>query len=66
MGFVNWYSGWHEAFTVPDETAETVAHLQLVEIIPKYSTPLQIVTDDGSENINRFMIHKLQEIIIIY
>ena len=26
IGFVDWYSGWPEAFTVPDKTAETVVH----------------------------------------
>ena len=54
-GLVEWYSGWHEAFAMPDKTAETVAHLLLEEIIPRYGTPLQIVRDNGSENINRVM-----------
>ena len=44
--------------------AETVAQLLLEEIIPRYSTPLHIVTDNGSENINRVMKHTLQEINI--
>ena len=50
--FVDWYSGWPEAFCCPYKTAETIADLQLEEIIPRYSTPLQIVTNNGSENIN--------------
>ena len=49
--FVDWYSGWPEAFTVPDKTAETVVHLLLEEIIPRYSTPLQRVTDIGSKKL---------------
>ena len=52
IGFVYWYSGWPEAFTVPDKTAETVAHLLLEGRMPRYSTPLQIVTDSVGENIN--------------
>ena len=32
IGFVNWYSGWHKAFAVPDKTAENVAHLLLDKI----------------------------------
>ena len=52
---MDYYSGWHEA--VPDKTAEIVAQLLLEEIIPKCSTSLQIVTDNGSENINRVMKH---------
>ena len=58
--FVDWYSGWPEAFSVPEKTAKPAAHL-LEEMIPRYSTPLQIVTDNGSENINRVMKHTLQE-----
>ena len=61
LKFVDWYSGWSEAFTFPDKTAETVAHLLLEEIIPRYSTHLQTVTDYGSENIDRIMKHTLQE-----
>ena len=50
---MDWYSGWPAAFAVPEKTAETVAHLLLEEIISRFRTPLQIVTDNGSENINR-------------
>ena len=64
IGFVDWYSGWPEVFAVPDKTAETVAHLLLEEIIPRYSTTLQIVTDNSSDNINRVMKHTLQEMTI--
>ena len=53
IGFIDWYSGSLEAFAVPDKTSETVAHLILEEIIPKYSTPLQIFT----ENVNGNEIH---------
>ena len=56
-GFVDWYSGWLEAFTVPDKTAEEVAHFFLEEITSGYSTPFQIVTDNGSANINRVKKH---------
>ena len=64
--FADRYSGWPGAFPVLDKTAETVAHLLLEEITPWYSTPVQIVTDNGSENINRVMKHTLQEINISY
>ena len=59
VGFVDWYSGWAEAFLVPDKSAETIAHLLLEEIIPRYSTPLQLVTDNGTENVNKVMQHLL-------
>ena len=62
--FVDCYSGCPEAFAVPDKTAETVVYLLLEEIMPKYSTPDQLVTNNGSENINRLMKQTLQEMNI--
>ena len=60
IGFVDWYSGWCEAFAVPDKTAESVAHLLIDEIIPRFGTPLEIVTDNGTENVNQTMKHTLE------
>ena len=53
IAFVDWYSGWPEAFAVPDKTAETVAHLIIEEIFPRFGCILKLVTDSGSENVNR-------------
>ena len=53
VGFVDWYSGYPDAFAVPDKSADTIAHLIIEEIFPRYATPLEIVTDNGSENVNR-------------
>ena len=53
IAFVDWFSGWPEAFAVPDKTADTVAHLLIEEIFPRFGCPLQIVTDNGSENVKR-------------
>ena len=61
ISFVDWYSGWPEAFPVPDKSSETVAHLIIDEIIPRHSTPLQIVSDNGSENENKVIKHTLEE-----
>ena len=47
IAFVDWFSGWPEAFAVPDKTADTVAHLLIEEIFPRFGCPLQIVTDNG-------------------
>ena len=51
VGFVDWYSGFPEAFAVPDKCADTIAHLIIEEIFPRYGAPLEIVTDNGSENV---------------
>lgn len=53
MGFVDLYSGWPEAFAVPDKTAATIAHLIIEEVFPRYGAPLEIITDNGTENENR-------------
>ena len=60
IGFVDWYSGWCEAFAVPDKTAENVAHLLIDEIIPRFGTPIEIVTDNDTENVNSVMKHTLE------
>ena len=36
IAFVDWFSGWPEAFAVPDKTADTVAHLLIEEIFPRF------------------------------
>ena len=60
IAFVDWYSGWPEAFTVPDKTAETIAHLIINEIFPRFGCPLGLVTDNGSENCNKVVKETLE------
>lgn len=57
VGFINLFSGWPEAFAVPDKKAENIAHLVIEEIFPRYGAPLQIITDNGTENENRIGRH---------
>ena len=64
IAFVDWFSGWPEAFAVPDKTADTVAHLLLENIFPRFGCPLQIVTDNGSENVNKVMKDVLETLNI--
>lgn len=47
---VDLFFGWPEAFCVPDNTAETVAHLLIEEIFSRLGCPLQIVTDEITGN----------------
>lgn len=53
IAFVAWYTGWPEAFAVADKTADTVTHLILEEIYPRFGCPLELVTDNGFENVNK-------------
>ena len=60
IGIVDWFTGCPEAFPIPDKDAESVAHLLLEEIIARYSTPLQTVNDNGTENVNQLMKHTFE------
>ena len=64
IAFVDWISGWPEAYAVPDKTAETVAHLLLEEIFPRHGSCLQIVTDNGTENVNNVVKETLESLNI--
>ena len=55
--FIDIYSGWPEAFNVPDKAADRIVHLILEEIFQRFGCPLEIVSDNGTENVNR----KVQE-----
>ena len=64
VSFVDWLSGWIEAFAVPDKTADTVIYLLQTEIMPRFSCPLVLVTDNGGENINKAMEETLKKLKI--
>ena len=64
IAFVDWYSGWPEDFTVPDKTAETVAHLIIEEMYPRFGCALELVTDNGSKNVNRVVKETLDTLNI--
>ena len=57
VSFIDIYSGWPEAYAVPDKAAGRIVHLILEEIFPRFGCPLEIVSDNGTENVNR----KVQE-----
>jgi hypothetical protein len=64
LSVVDHYSGWPEAFPIPDKSAENVAHIILDEIIPRFGCPLQVVSDNGTENENRIVRETLKEMNI--
>ena len=55
IGFIDLYSGWREAFAVPDKSADNAAHQLMDEIFPGFGTPLQIISDNGTEIVNSTM-----------
>ena len=64
IAFVDWYSGWPEAFAVPDKTAETVADLIIDQIFPRLGSCLQLVSDNGTENVNKIVKETLEKLKI--
>ena len=60
IAFVDWYIGWPEAFAAPDKMAETIAHLIVNEIFPRFGCLLELVTDNGSENCNKVVKETLE------
>ena len=53
VSFIDIYSGWPEAYAVPDKAADRIVHLILEEIFPTFGCLLEIVSDNGTENVNR-------------
>ena len=55
VSFVDWLNNWPELYTVVVNKAQIIAWLILKEIFPRYGSPLELVTDNGSENVNEIM-----------
>ena len=64
VSFIDLFSGYPEAFACPDKSAQTIAHLIIDEIFVRYSCPLEILSDNGSENINQTVKEILAELNI--
>ena len=50
--FVCVLTGYCNAWPIPDKEANTVLNILIEEFIPRHSTPLKIITDNGKEFIN--------------
>jgi transposase InsO family protein len=64
ISFMYIYSWWPEAFPVPDKSADNIVHLILEEIYLKCGCPLQILTDNGTQNVNKAVDETLKELYI--
>ena len=64
--FVDWYSGWSEAFPIPNKTGETISHLLHEEIFPRFGACIKFVTDNGSEFENREVNETLEALNIYH
>ena len=64
IAFIDLSKGYPEAFPVPDKSADNVVHFLIEEIFPRHGSVLEIVSDNGSENLNRKMHETLQALNI--
>ena len=62
--FIDLYSGWPEAFAVPDKSADNIAHLLIDETFPRFGAPLQIISDNGTENVNSIVKETMEALNI--
>lgn len=59
VSFVDWLMKWLEAYPVQDKKAQTVSDLVMSELFPRYGDPVQLVRDNGPENVHRIMAEVL-------
>ena len=52
---IDWFSGYVEAWPLPDKKADGIAHILLDVLFPRYSCPLQVVTVNGAEFVNSIL-----------
>lgn len=52
LTIIDLFSSYVEAYPLPDKRADNIAHILIDEIFPRYSCPLQVLTDNGSEFVN--------------
>ena len=64
VSFVDWLTNRPEANAVKDKKAQTVANLVLTEIFRRYGASLELVTDNGTENVNEIMKETLSSLNI--
>lgn len=64
LSFIDLFSGYPEAFPVPDKSTETVAHILINEMFPRYGCFLEIQSDNGLEFTGRFMKETLEALNI--
>ena len=60
------YSGWVEAFPVPDKSATTIVEILLEQIIPRHSCVLSITSDNAREFCGEVFTKTLNELNILH
>ena len=55
---------WPEAYAAPDKKTQTVAGLLLTEVILRFGTSLELVSDNGPKNVNEVMRQTMESLNI--
>ena len=61
---VDLYSGWPEMWALPSKSSESIVQLLIDELIPRFSCPESMVSDNGAEFRSQTMSQLLQELNI--
>ena len=61
---VELYSGWPEVWALPNKKTENIVQLVLDELIPRFSCPEKIVTDNGPEFKSQLLADMCKELNI--
>ena len=60
VAFVDYLTKWAEAFTVPNQTALTIARLLVEEIVPRHGVPRELLSDRGANFLSKLMAEVCQ------
>lgn len=60
------FSGWAEAYAIPNKKTETIVRVVMDEIIPRHSCPEKILTDNGTEFKSRLFDEMCSELNIVH
>ena len=52
---IDHFSGWPEAWAIPDKSANTIAKLLLENFIPRHGCPRTLISDQGTEYCNALL-----------
>ena len=63
---IDWYSGYLEAWPLPDKGANGIAHLKFDETFPRYGFPLEVVSDNSKEICNATLENLLNNLNILH
>ena len=62
---MDYLTKWPEVFPVPDQTAATVAHLLVEEIISRHGVPAEVLSDRGRAFLSG-LVREVEELLVFH